>query len=309
MNDFNVLISSAYVLLNIRHIHQDRWQIISDNMVRIFNDPTTQPKKKSDVADLLIRTRGCSDAVLTTVNNWLGNQIVGAQFGGTQIKNTSTTVYNSGQNVHTTGLTESTKKVLEKFAKDKIDESNEDYGSPYKAIESIKRLFAPMGTKIAESIERICVDTATFHGGFKLCDVLQHVYYRILNHKEKDELIRRLREELNDSSGYCSSGHLTRLINVLSVFDDDVSGGFGYGEEIYATLVKRLTVLIEKQTNCDEIMDSLSKVTDDNIAQLFFDSCKQQLTDEIFEEYDKTDLTKGEFIRFFYISVKKLGLN
>lgn len=307
-NDFNVLVSSASVLLNIRHIQQDRWQIISDNMVRIFNDPTTPHTQKSDVADLLVRTRGCGEAMLVIVRNWLGTQIVGI----THIKNTSTTVYDSGQNVHTTGLTESNRKVLDKFANDKIDETNEDYGSPYKTIASIKRLFAPLTSdaiKIKESLDRICVDTATFHGGFRLRDVLQHVYYRILNHKEKDELIKRLKEELIDSSGYCSSGHLTRLINVLSVFDDDVSGGFGYIEEIYATLVKRFTVLIEKQPDGDVIMDSLSKVTNDDKAQTFFESCKQQLIDEIFDEYNKTDMKMCEFIQFFNTAIGKLGLS
>ena len=301
-NDFNVMVSSANVLLRITHIQQDRWRIISDNLVRLFNDPQTPHGRKSDIADLLIRTRGCDAATLTIIKTWLGPRF------NPNTRNVQV-VYNSGQNVHTTGLTQSTRRTLEKFGKDKIDESDENYGTPYKTIDSIRALFVD-NIEISNALDRIRIDTATFHYGFRLRDIIQHIYFRIYHHKEKDELIKRLGEELVDASHYCATGYLTRLINVLSAYDDDVAGGFGYDEEIYATLTKRFTDLIQKNEDAEAIMDSFTQTVTDNRAQDFFDTIIEKLFVEIFKEYKGiVDMDVDYFCTLLQKSASKLSLH
>lgn len=50
--------------------------------------------------------------------------------------------------------------------------------------------------------------------------VFDHVWSYIQRHKDKDELVKRLREEVIDSRGMCSNGKITRLVNSLQGFMD-----------------------------------------------------------------------------------------
>lgn len=50
--------------------------------------------------------------------------------------------------------------------------------------------------------------------------VFNHVWSYIQSHEHKDELIRRLREEVVESRGMCSNGKICRLINALQGFMD-----------------------------------------------------------------------------------------
>lgn len=63
-------------------------------------------------------------------------------------------------------------------------------------------------------------DLAAFDHSFK--DVLDHVWATIRTHEHKDELVRRLFQELYDGIGMCSNGKMCRLLCVLQGFDDQV---------------------------------------------------------------------------------------
>lgn len=53
-----------------------------------------------------------------------------------------------------------------------------------------------------------------------LSNVLLKLWTYIIGHKHEIEMKKRLLEELEDMSGTCSSGFLTRLVNTISEFGD-----------------------------------------------------------------------------------------
>lgn len=52
-------------------------------------------------------------------------------------------------------------------------------------------------------------------------DLFASIYFFITNHKHKNELLKRLFEEINECTGTCSLGHITRMINSIQGFDED----------------------------------------------------------------------------------------
>jgi hypothetical protein len=74
---------------------------------------------------------------------------------------------------------------------------------------------------IIRSITRISTDASKFDDiELSLAQVFKLVFYRVKKSKHKDELLKRMVEELIDTAEYCSTGYVSRLVNVLSGFDD-----------------------------------------------------------------------------------------
>jgi hypothetical protein len=59
-------------------------------------------------------------------------------------------------------------------------------------------------------------------------------------------MIKRLFEELEDMSGTCSSGFLSRLVNVVSGFDENLSIRISWQDQIISNFVARLNSLAQK---------------------------------------------------------------
>ena len=123
---------------------------------------------------------------------------------------------------------------------------------------------------------------------------------------------------LNDGLGFAMLGFaiqtiLAFILYLLSIyilesitlynfeFDDDVSMGVGFRDEIYTTIVKKIQVETELQENKDDIIDgfSLSDTRTESIACEFINKIKEKMADDIFEEYKNTDLDRSKFNLFF----------
>lgn len=74
-------------------------------------------------------------------------------------------------------------------------------------------------------IKTACEYMRTSVGGFgrniTLFDTFLAVWFWIIKQKDREELEKRLCEEMQGMKGMCSTGHLARLINVLQGFTDD----------------------------------------------------------------------------------------
>lgn len=51
--------------------------------------------------------------------------------------------------------------------------------------------------------------------------MLDAVWTKIVAHRERDELVKRLWQEAEEAVGYCADGHIGRLANVLQGYDED----------------------------------------------------------------------------------------
>lgn len=78
------------------------------------------------------------------------------------------------------------------------------------------------------------------------------IFSYVFSHKEKDELIKRLKEELYDMCGTCSTGFASRLINVLSGYDD-FNIKISFIDQIVSNFIARVNHQIQKITDKDSI--------------------------------------------------------
>ena len=140
----------------------------------------------------------------------------------------------------------------------------------------------------------------------KLRDILNHVWDRIKKHPKKHDLYIRLCQELQDSEGVCSTGYLTRLVNILATYDDDVVISFSYEDEIYASVRTRIISLAEKEPS--SVMDGLCLIIDDpKDAIEFISRIKEDLKRSLKLEY-KDVISSGQMYNFetlFRTALKK----
>jgi hypothetical protein len=71
-------------------------------------------------------------------------------------------------------------------------------------------------------------------------DVFVKIYGRIISSHNCDTLIGRLDDELGDGINVCFTGKLTRLVNVLSGFYDDIHINISNTERISAIILSTL---------------------------------------------------------------------
>ena len=80
----------------------------------------------------------------------------------------------------------------------------------------------------------------------------------ISNSPYRKELLQRLAEELVDMNGLCSTGHLSRLINVIQGFPDtpeDLKIKINPKDEIYASIQTYLNSEIQNSENSEQLLD------------------------------------------------------
>lgn len=161
------------------------------------------------------------------------------------------TIWEDGQNVHTQKIEESVLESVEKLVqcdtleinnypidvqyvikkiknklKDEKKKLTETYHKTHGRDDSqIKSLLEPFTSKeddILISLNRIYNDRVLYtRHQLTLSHVLVKVWSWIKHNDEyESECMKRLEEELVDMSGTCSTGYITRLVNVLSGFSD-----------------------------------------------------------------------------------------
>ena len=107
--------------------------------------------------------------------------------------------------------------------------------------------------KINKSLERIQLDRALYSKfNNTLENVLVKLWTYITDHEHETEMKKRLLEELEDMSGTCSSGFLSRLVNVLSGFGD-FSVRISWEDQITGNLTGRINAQIRKITEKESI--------------------------------------------------------
>lgn len=176
------------------------------------------------------------------------------------IKKRKKTVYNDSQNVHNHEINES----VINSSKNLI--LNDEFGSNHLNImNEFKRVLPPLyydenKQKIQDSIHRIDNDVTKFKDGITMKKVYNKILSIISQSKHKDEMIKRLGEELIDMNLLCSTGHLSRLINVIQGFED-VPDMFKIQinpkDEIYANISTYITSEIQSSHDPDLLLTDM----------------------------------------------------
>lgn len=133
--------------------------------------------------------------------------------------------------------------------------------------------------KIILALERISLDRALYSKyNITLKNVLVKLWSYIIGHKYEEEMKKRLIEELEEMSGTCSSGFLSRLVNVVSGFGD-FNICISWEEQIIGNLTGRINAEIRKITDTEGIFRK-QKIEDIVILNLqgtgkILEICKQ----------------------------------
>jgi len=191
------------------------------------------------------------------------------------------TIYDDQQNVHNSEIDSSCNEILNILLTNKL---KNDISFPKikelctKSLEDeIKHLQQKLDN-INIAINRIDIDRGLYgNSNLSLKSVLLYVYNYIDGHKQEDELITRLKEELEEASGKCSTGYIHRLMNVLSGFDN-MSIRIGWDDEIVGKLSGRMNKLVMKIEDEEMRTDILYEMTMNKDNQL---------------------LDRGNFLKFF----------
>ena len=199
------------------------------------------------------------------------------------------TVYGDTQNVHTSTLNDSVLKACVRLM-----ELEPPVGFDPDLVREILCQLSPDSTSdIATVIERVEIDTSRFKSEgnlFGLYDVFSSLWSFVSKHEHCQLLYLRLIEEITSMSRFCTTGHVSRFINVIQGYIDDDALAIRISDEQQIKAV--LSAYIDKGlASADESI--LNSVVSNN-PTLFYDFVQNrvnQLLPTLLEEYE-TDHTQ-----------------
>lgn len=141
------------------------------------------------------------------------------------------------------------------------------------------------------SLNRIKIDRVLYSKyNQTLMNILLKVCSFIFTHEEEDELLKRLKEELYDMAGTCSTGFASRLINVLSGYDD-FNVKISFSDQIVSNFQARINSRMQKITDKDSIYYNDKKM---DIVWLYMNTHnlveKKLSKDELLENKTKSEI-------------------
>ena len=147
----------------------------------------------------------------------------------------------------------------------------------------------PRKQNIEKAIHRIKIDPMVFGKELvTLKQVFDGVLTHISEHPQKEDLEKRLVEELDEMADLCSSGHCIRLVNSIQGFDTPSELGLTVSndEEVYASVKHKLDKAIQESEHSDDIIESMIS-KNKNLFLDFVNSEIQKIEPELEKEYNK----------------------
>jgi hypothetical protein len=331
------IVGSQYILQH-KTISQDVKDEIEKICISFAADNQLDYNLRADSADLLVRLGSES-------SKELGRDIItllGRNTGGI------TTVYTDRQNVHDDNIDESVRKFIldissvhlknnsegkyttfsdvqqeiekivleeeenkgEKEEENKGEKEEENKGE--KEEENKGRKEKSNIDKVRSSLLRIYIDQTIYDGGQTLQSIFNKVWQIINDHEYSESLRYRMIEELIDMADTCASGHVSRIINVLSGFEINgktISLDIGWKKQIQSNLLARLNTKIkdiedekQQETLLDEMMTSGDIINKPTLNTFFRENLIiirdemyrefiEYITEDIFEEHFRSAIT------------------
>ncbi len=238
-----------------------------DVLYNIIDERKLQSNAKADIADFFLGLKeNFSDYTLPeNIDEYVskGKDILDKlsyEEGGAK------TFYNNTQNIHKIEVDNSINPFIEMLLSINLEiPTNEDELDDFidKVVDEIKDYSSNIHSpdeqiRIIGAINRFILDNTLYSKySVSLLTLLIRSYYYIQNHQHKDELMKRLCEELCDMADTCTTGHIGRLVNIFSGYEVTLS--MPIEEEIKSCVYARLTNIIgdKPEEIRDLIFDSI----------------------------------------------------
>lgn len=251
----------------------------------IARDKNMEINYRAECADILERTG---------YGNYkkIGKEVI-QELGDLYTENKKNTIYTNAQNVHDTSVNKQVISTLRHLIENVSTGRNT--GEIYERLVELTKTDDRKDI-ILSSFRRIIIDTAIYEG-ISICDILLLVWEKICTSENKIELEKRLTEELFDMSNTCSTGHLSRIINILSGFIKDVEPvNISFSDQLRANVFARYTSYLKtlNQQEQEIIIEEMSSDNKETINEFIFSYSPR---DELYEEFVPKYLTEEEFCK------------
>lgn len=223
---------------------------IEHELLKIAKDVNNDINLRADASDTVLNL-GTNDKNIKEARDIILE--LGNYFGKAR------TIFENAQNVHAKEIEKSVKEILDVITKtNTIKNPNDkeieiDLEFVYLDIDRIILEYYRTDEQIKKiklSLNRIRMDR-TLYNNMNLSGVLIKLWSYISQNEYKIGMEQRLLEELEEMSGTCSSGFITRLVNVVSGFGE-LSIRISIEDQIVSNFVGRITSYQQK------IMESTS---------------------------------------------------
>jgi len=288
------LMSARYIISQYEYTSKERNDVL-EYILDIADDVNETVYARSECADILTSV-GEGDEIT------FGYQVL-EDLGDLYNENKLKTIYTNAQNAHNETINENTRNIVKSLYKEYITKyTYNDLISS--SIEPIQKDLINICNEedkelITSFLYRVMTDPFKFER-LTLADVLNLVYYKIKTMLDnKDELIKRLLEEVKECDNTCTTGYFTRIVNTLNGFmtQKELTFYINPRDEIRSVIFARLNNSIRnlKERDRNAVLDSLEE-GDLNAFEEFMEIYSPE--EQIREEY-KELLTDDEFKNIF----------
>ena len=220
-------------------------------------------------------------------------------------------VYNDKQNVHNSSINSSVKQVVIALCKDV------ERFAPHPEWEKIKEQvyleMEPLGfitkSTLDEVFRRIDLDISTYGIDINLVQIFTSVWIWIHHHRDLNQLLQRLAEEMSEMAGFCSTGFMSRLINVIQGFSkkENLKIKLSIKDQSHAVVTHFLEKMIQEEKEIDLLQEMMDK------SAIFVDFAREKLSFQIEnawrEEYGEEFCDEIPKIAETYLGLQIFSLN
>ncbi len=126
-------------------------------------------------------------------------------------------------------------------------------------------------------------------------ELLEKIWFLIEKHPERKNIYQRLKTEIGESIGYCFTGKINRLVNVMSGYLEGIKVGLSEEEEMQMLIQSLIKKLAEKKITKNDAKDELTQI----FEQFNYDEKKRvswfEALDDFGEEEVKDEELKDNF--------------
>lgn len=224
-------------------------------LLKVAEDVSLSEDLRADACDVILQYGG--DEIREA-----GRRLLFVLGGGERSRNN---IYKNSQNVHIRAIEESVQKII-----DHLSTYYPENGKVYTFVETCEEIKKKVDgddwkhekDAIDGALTRVAIDRAVYgRSNMALTTILTKVWTYVQNSEYREELERRLIEELVESNNKCSTGYAGRIVNTLSGFDENMSVSISFEDQIISNLEARLNTRIrglEDPERVDKILDQMT---------------------------------------------------
>lgn len=303
-NTFTYRVIACQYLLEKCEVNEELSSFVEGFLLGVAEDINMNEDLRADASDICLRygSEKTRDIAMNVI----------IALGGEDNNN----IFKNKQNVHNIHIEKSIQEIVDKLCNYHPKEKKNYRFSDTK--DCILRLINDEEKELKEKVEgslvRISLDRALYgNSNMSLSNILLKVWAYIQDSPFKEDLEKRLIEELYESNNKCSTGFCGRIVNTLSGYDESMSITMSFEDQICSNLEGRLNNKI-REIEDDEYMEKvLNEMTipvikyhlrlnflrffRDNISKIrqeMYEEFCSYITDEDFDLYIRKAIIRWE---------------